>query len=163
MTLPLQPTKDREFEIEKRVGIDRRHRKTPIFSKYTVKGRRIALRREEDRLRHFVPDRHNPKTMAVILVIIMLSVVDAILTLDLISRGAAEVNPIMAYYLGFGPLVFFWMKYLLTFASTMLILFHQEVYLFGTRVQAKVLYLLLILPFVLVVSWEIYLIQSLDK
>ena len=149
-------------DFKKRIGPDRRQEKTPLFSKYSLKGRRIALRREDDRLKLFVPDRHSPKTFAIILTIVMLSMLDAILTLELIGRGASELNPIMDYYLNFGPLVFFWTKYLLTFASTLLILFHQEAYLFRSKVQAKVLYFFLMIPFVLVVYWELHLLHALD-
>jgi len=90
----------------------------------------------------------------------MLSIMDAILTLELIGKGASELNPIMAYYLKLGPLAFFWTKYLLTFAAILLILFHQEAYLFRSKVQAKVLYFFLMIPFGLVVYWELYLLHN---
>jgi hypothetical protein len=162
MNLQPTPVENRASDFKRRIGHDRRQEKTPLFSRYSVKGRRIALRREDDRLKRFVPDRHSSKTFAIILVIVMLSIVDAILTLELISKGASELNPVMAYYLDFGPLAFFWTKYLLTFASTLLILFHQEAYLFRSKVQAKVLYLFLMAPFVLVVYWELHLLHVLD-
>jgi hypothetical protein len=76
-----------------------------------------------------VSEIHSPKTLAVILLIILLSITDAYLTLDLISRGAVELNPIMAYYLDHSALTFFGMKYLLTCASIIVILFIKELYL----------------------------------
>jgi hypothetical protein len=163
MNLQSSTVKNQVSDFKRRIGDDRRQEKTPLFSKYSLKGRRIALRREDDRLRLFVPDRHSSKTFAIILVIVMLSMLDAILTLELISRGASEINPIMAYYLNFGPLTFFWTKYLLTFASILLILFHQEAYLFRSKVQAKVLYFFLMIPFILVVYWELHLLHTLDS
>ena len=163
MNLPMNITTKDHRTFEKRTRIDRRQLKTPLFSKYSLTGRRTTRRRTEDRLKNFIPDRHSPKSFAVILVIIMLSITDAILTLDLISHGASELNPIMAYYLEHGPLVFFWMKYLLTFAAIILIFFHEEIYLFKNRVQVKVLYFFLIIPFAMVVCWELHLIQTLEK
>jgi len=162
MNLPMSITSKDDHTFEKRTRVDRRQRKTPLFSKYSLTGRRATRRRTEDRLTHFIPDRHSPKSFAVILVIIMLSIADAVLTLELISHGASELNPIMAYYLEHGPLVFFWMKYLLTFAAIILILFHEEIYLFKDKVQVKALYFFLIIPFALVVCWELLLIQTLD-
>jgi hypothetical protein len=81
-------------------------------------------------------------------------------TLDLISQGAKELNPIMDYYLGHGPLVFFSVKYLLTCASVILILFHKHLYIFGGKVQAKILFFVVMIPFALIVQWEIYLLLS---
>jgi hypothetical protein len=38
-------------------------------------------------------------TLAAILLILSLSILDAIFTMDLVSHGAEELNPVMAYYL----------------------------------------------------------------
>ena len=145
---------------ERRHGRDRRKKKMPIFSKYWLMGRRGTFRREEDRLMSDKLDRHSAKTFAVILIIIMLSVIDAIFTLRLINEGAAELNPIMAYYLNHGPLVFFWAQYSLTCASILLVFLNQHAYILKNRVPMKVLYLVLIIPYALVVQWELYLLFS---
>jgi hypothetical protein len=153
---------DHAQNFERRTGFDRRQRHKPVFSKYWLIGKRETPRRKEDRQWRFHPDRYSPRTFVAILLIVMLSMLDAIFTLVLISRGATELNPIMNYYLGYGPRVFFVVKYLLTFASILLILFHKHVYLFRGRVQAKILFVLVIIPFVLVVPWEIYLLFFLN-
>ena len=151
-------------ELKWGVGADRRRREErrtktmPILSKYWLTGRRGLFRREEDRRIYSKLDRHNPKTFAIILTIIMLSVIDAMFTLELIHKGAAEVNPIMAYYLNFGPIVFFGAKYALTCASILLIFLNQHAYILKNRVPMKILYIFLIIPYVLVVQWEIYLL-----
>jgi hypothetical protein len=88
----------------------------------------------------------------------MLSTIDAIFTLKLINEGATELNPLMAYYLNQGPLVFFWAKYTLTAASTLLIFFNQDLYIIKNKVPMKVLYLFMIIPYALVIQWELYLI-----
>ena len=148
--------------IDRRRSEDRRKGNMPIFSKYWLTGRRGVFRREEDRKLYRKLDRHNPKTLAIILTIIMLSIMDAIFTLELIHNGAAEVNPIMAYYLNFGPMVFFGAKYILTCASILLIFLNQHAYVLNNRVPMKSLYLFLIIPYVLVVQWEIYLLFSIN-
>jgi hypothetical protein len=145
---------------ERRSGEDRRRMRAPRFSKYWLMGRRGSLRRNGDRHRHYGPERHSHKTFLLILLIISLSVLDSIFTLNLISRGATELNPIMDYYLNQGPLVFFVTKYLLTFASVLLILLYQNAYLFRTRFKVKSLFLVFVISFALIVQWELYLMAS---
>jgi hypothetical protein len=41
-------------------------------------------------------------------------VFDAFLTLFLLGQGAYEANPVLAYFLKFGPYAFFTVKYTLT-------------------------------------------------
>jgi len=69
----------------------------------------------------------------------------------------------MAYYLDHGPLVFFGVKYLLTCASILLILLIKDIHFIKTKVQTKTLFVLFIIPFALVVQWELYLIFSVNK
>jgi hypothetical protein len=146
--------------FERRSGYDRRHRKLGILSKYWFTGRREAVRREEDKQREYKVDRHSSKTLAVILLIVMLSIIDAILTLHLVDRGATELNPVMDYYLDHGPLAFFWVKYMLTSTALILILTNKTAHLFNTRFQVKILFIVFLIPFVLVIQWELYLVFS---
>jgi hypothetical protein len=149
---------DNSQNLIRRSGLDRRKGKMPIFSKYWLAGRRTAPRREEDRKRFYKIDRHSGRTLAAILIIIALSILDALLTLHLTYHGAREVNPIMAYFLNHGPLQFFGVKYLLTCASVIILLFYKNAYLFKTKVRAKILFIVFAIPFALVVQWEVYLI-----
>jgi hypothetical protein len=107
-------------------------------------------------------EKHGPRLVAAILVLVMLSVLDAFLTIELIHRGAKEVNPVMAYYLSLGPLVFFSVKYFLTAASILLVLIYKNVRLFGTRFQVKMLLPILIIPLALTVQWELFLFTCLN-
>ena len=142
--------------------MDRRKQGAPRFSKYWLTGRRESLRREEDRHGLYTPDRYSHTTFLLILLIVALSVLDAIFTLNLVDRGATELNPIMDYYLTQGPLVFFVTKYLLTFASIMVVLLYQNAYLFRTKLQVKSVFLLFLISFALIVQWELYLMASLN-
>jgi hypothetical protein len=101
--------------------------------------------------------RHGPRLVAVILAIVVLSVLDAFLTLELIQRGATEANPIMAYYLSCGPVVFFSVKYFLTAAAILLVLIYKNARLFGTRFQVKMILPVVLIPLALTVNWEIFL------
>lgn len=102
-------------------------------------------------------EKHGPKLVAATLLLVTLSVLDAFLTLELIHRGATEVNPVMAYYLSHGPLVFFSVKYFLTAAPLLLLLIYKNVRVFGTRFQVKMVLPILIIPLALTVQWEIFL------
>ena len=115
-------------------------------------------RMEVEMQRACIGETHSPKTLAVILLIILLSITDAYLTLDLINRGAVELNPIMAYYLNHGALAFFAMKYLLTCASIIVILIIKDLYLFRTKVQGKILFVFHLIVLTSVVQWELYLV-----
>ena len=146
------------YDPERRSGTDRRKRELSSFSWYWLTGRRASIRRKEDRQKLWKLDQHSAKIFATILSIVGLSVLDAMFTLELIDRGAGEVNPIMAYYLNWGPFAFFCTKYLLTFASVLVILLGQSVYPGRHWGQLKHLYLALIVVLFLVVNWELYLL-----
>jgi len=124
-------------------------------------GSLAVLRREEERQRPYEIDRHSFDTLAAILLIVLLSILDAFFTLDLVSHGAVELNPVMAYYLDHGPLVFFGVKYLLTCASIVLILLIRDNT--KAKLQTKILFVLFTIPFVLVIQWELYLIFFVNK
>jgi len=94
-----------------------------------------------------------------VLCVISLSVIDAFLTLELVGRGAEELNPIMAYYLEQSPLAFFAVKYLLTCAAIIIILSIREIYFFGIRLHCEVLFAFFILALTLVVHWQLILLH----
>ena len=129
-----------------------------ILSRYWLTGRREAVRRQADRQKPYGIDRHSSKTLAAILSIIALSILDGEFTLFLISHGASEMNPVMAYFLDHGPLAFFGAKYLLTCSCLVFILLNANSYLFGTKLRGKILFVLLAIPFALVIKWQLYII-----
>jgi hypothetical protein len=151
---------DNSINPQRRSGLDRRKEMIPTFGnwKYWLTGRRAYPRREEDRQKPYGTDRYDGKTFAAILTIIILSTLDAILTIYLISRGATEVNPIMDYFLAYGPLKFFGVKYFLTCASIILLLVNKNVYLFKHRIRTEIVFTTVVVLFALVVLWETYLI-----
>ncbi len=148
------------LEHKRRCRFDRRKARVSIFCRHWLTGRRKAVRREPDRQKSYQIDTFGPKTLAAILIIITLSISDALFTLFLISHGATEVNPIMAYFLDMGPSVFVAAKYVLTAVCLILILAIRNFYLFNTKARVKILYIFFMIPFVLVIKWELYLIIS---
>ena len=102
---------------------------------------------------------YSPRLFAVILCIIALSIVDAYLTLDLVSRGADEWNPIMAYYLDKSPLTFFVVKYLITCAAVVMILGIKETCLVAGRIRREALFAFHIFALASVVQWQLFLLH----
>ena len=141
--------------IERRSGINRRKKAPPLFCKYWLTGNRSLPRRLGDRQFPQMVDRYSTKLFAVILFILGLSILDAFFTLILIEEGAKEINPVMDYYLKISPTLFFCIKYMLTCASVLLVLFIKDFYIFKTKLKARVLFFLLPIPFVLVIQWQL--------
>lgn len=102
---------------------------------------------------------YSPRLFAAILCIIALSIIDAYLTLDLVNRGADELNPIMAYYLDKSPLTFFTVKYLITCAAVIMILGIKETYLVAGRIRKEALFAFHIFALASVVQWQLFLLH----
>jgi len=78
---------------------DRRHRPTPMFSRYVLfGGRRRHIRRDDEREGAFV-DVHGPFVLFVVLAIVALNLMDAFFTLLFLSHGGQELNPVVQWVL----------------------------------------------------------------
>ena len=127
--------------------------------RYLFFGRRKGMRRHEDHhQKSYFLDHYSLMVFSIIIGIVLLSITDAMLTLYLISHGAAELNPVMEHFLKYGPLSFLAAKYLLTTASVVLLLIYKNVHIFGTQIRAKYLFIIILLIFASVVLWELFLI-----
>jgi hypothetical protein len=144
--------------IERRSGIDRRETRLGCIRRLFFSGRRRNLRRADDRRKLALLDYYSPKIFAIIVAILFLSLADAVLTLVLISNGAVELNPVMAYFLSKGNSVFLIVKYLLTaFAVTTVALINYVfIRIFRTHVRNLLLYFAGC--FALVVAWQVFLL-----
>ena len=141
-----------------RLGIDRRRKTIPMLRYLVAGGRRRGVRRVEDRRRFIILDRYSPRLLAAIVGILCLSLLDALLTLGLIEHGAAEVNPVMDFFLKQGPFVFTSVKYLLTSLAVVIFLLVNHNVLPRTRFRMSSLFTFAIAAFAIVVVWEIVLI-----
>src|ERR1700682_344843 len=81
---------------ERRARADRRHRVWWSIWYGSFNPRRRAPPRRLDESRFHSLDWHSSHLLAVAIGILLLSVMDAFLTLVLLQGGAAEVNPVMA-------------------------------------------------------------------
>jgi Domain of unknown function (DUF5658) len=84
--------------------------------------RRSPARRTQDARYHAI-DWHGAHLWAVSISILTFSVADAFLTMNLLSRGAVEVNPLMAAVIGHNVTVFAALKMAITGVGVMLMVF----------------------------------------
>jgi hypothetical protein len=97
------------------------------------------------------------------LTVLILSLVDAALTLALLHKGAAELNPIMRYYLSHGPGVFVMVKYGLTAFALMIIVALHAIISLKYRILSSILFPSCIVVFGAVIIWELYLLTKLSS
>jgi len=111
-----------EAMVDKRAEDDRR-----LFSWQTVffgfvRSRRHNLRRGVDAEVLFI-DWHHPWLFFLAVGTMLLSCMDAFMTLQLLERGMVEANPVMAAMLGHGTTAFAVSKMLLTGTSILILVF----------------------------------------
>jgi len=143
---------------EKRCGTDRRTNNKARLKYLLFNGRRERSRRDEDRGKAIIFDRYNQKLFLAITTILILSILDALLTLIVIQRGAKEVNPVMAYFLEHGTLIFIVAKYALTSIGVLILLIFKNVFLTKIKIYTHSLFPCVILVFIVVIIWELFLI-----
>jgi hypothetical protein len=144
--------------IERRSAQDRRKKRLNLFRRPFSPRRRRTLRRQVDQRGFYLLDYYNPKIFYVVTLILLLSVMDALLTLWLIGVGAEELNPVMAYFLGIGPNMFMLAKYLITSASVVTVVLLNYVFIQRIRLQLGDLLKYFAGCFAAVVVWELVLI-----
>ena len=145
--------------VERRSGGDRRKGSFNFFRWPFSPARRRKLRRKADRHRFFLFDYYSPKLFYAIVLVLMLSVMDALLTLWLVDEGARELNPVMAYFLSYGPDIFLLSKYLMTAVSVVIVVLFN--YITFQRLRFPIGELLGIFAgcFAVVVIWEAVLLM----
>lgn len=141
-----------ERDKESRTCHERRKHPTPIFSKYTFFGGRRKTIRKEDRETHLFVDLYSTRLLVAVILLLLLSCLDAFLTLLLIDRGTViEGNPIMARILEYGTFPFVTIKFVITaLAITVLTLFKNvKITRFSLPFAIKI--------YIVVIAYEIYL------
>jgi hypothetical protein len=113
-------------EIEKRGFRDRRRKPTPLFSRYTLWGRRKVLRRKEDQEKGGYVDRYSPGLLFFIILILGLNILDSSFTLIILECGGWEVNPIARSAIEvYGKQFWVW-KFLLVSVNLILLCLHSK-------------------------------------
>jgi hypothetical protein len=116
----------------------------------SLRPRRRGPRRTDERTLNAV-DWHHPQWLAVSMLIVIGSCIDALLTLVLVERGlAVEANPFMAPLIGHSTLAFALVKVALTAGGVMLLTHLARVRAFGNIPVGVFLYLVLAIYGVLI-------------
>lgn len=141
---------------ERRRGPDRRTRVARALLYGSFNPRRLGPRRDgEHRLGAI--DWHHPWWLAIATLILALCASDAVLTVVLISRGAYELNPLLAPLIRGSGALFVVVKVGLTGVSVVLLTLLSRVKAFGRMPVALVLYCVLA-GYALLIGYELHLL-----
>lgn len=149
---------DKGYQRDRRTGADRRADTRFTFKSLFNNGKREEIRRHEDKQRIFIADRYSSTIFAGIVVILLFTIFDGLLTLILLAHGAKEINPLMAFLLEIEPKIFMIVKYLLTCASLFAFLIFRNFFLHRLRIYSRTLFPIVIGAFATVIVWELYLL-----
>jgi hypothetical protein len=144
---------------DRREHVDRRRRVwwSVVYGNFNP--RRRAPPRRLDQSHYHSLDWHSPHWLAVAIGILLLSVVDAFMTLILLQGGADEVNPIMALVVYRSVAVFAALKMALTSLGVVFMVFLAR-YRFMRRLPVGwVLYGVLI-AYTSLIGYEIHMFKS---
>ncbi len=131
--------------------------RTPIFG--YLRSRRRTTRRASEGMPIFT-DYHHPWLFFLATSIMMMSCFDAILTLQLLDRGAIEINPVMAAVINQGTLTFAATKMLLTGFGILALVFLARAR-FMRRFRTGLILTFLFSGYAILVCYEfVFLIQQ---
>jgi len=129
-------------EKDRRIVRDRRQKPTKPSSRYLHFGRRRWIRRKADRKTYMYVDLYGPYLLLSLLLIILLSVLDAYFTIFHVGRGAREINPFMDFLIGYGNIYFFAIKYILTALCIFLLCIYKNLPIVKTIIVCTLLFYL---------------------
>lgn len=144
---------------ERRRGPDRRTRVARALVYGSFKPRRLGPRRVGERALG-ATDWYHPWWLAIATLILALCASDAILTVVLISRGAYELNPLLAPLIGGSGALFVAVKVGLTGVGVVLLTLLSRVKAFGRLPVALLLYAVLA-GYALLIAYELRLLAQL--
>jgi hypothetical protein len=150
---------DKHPKIDRRVNRDRRKNPTPAFT-FRRKGlSRSTIRRKSDRETSHYVDLYSMRSILAVFAVLSLSILDAIFTLILVSKGKArEANPLMDFFLQMGPIPFMAAKYVITSICLIWFLIHKNFYVFGRRGSVKYIFISFLFLYISLIIYEIILV-----
>jgi hypothetical protein len=106
--------------------------------------------------------RGSPFLLVLALVTLLASLLDGLLSLQLVERGAQEINPLLAGFLHESPLHFMLAKHFLTCLGIVFLVLYNERRLFGRQVRVRHLLLAAQLLFAGIIVYEGALLAGVD-
>jgi hypothetical protein len=144
---------------ERRRPSDRRTRTWTALIRGSFTPRRRGPRRGSSETSFASVDWHHPQWLAVTLLILLMCCADAILTITLLTRGAYELNPVMAHLIERSALAFAIIKIGLTSGGVVMLTLIAGTRVFGRIPVALVLYSVLI-GYMILIGWELFLLEQ---
>lgn len=144
-----------EVPSERRRSVERRRRGLALLWPGLHPTRRKAGRRASDRLYPNI-DLHAPRLLVVALSIMTLCCVDALMTVELLGRGAIEANPVMAVLMQAGMGWFSSVKLLLTAIGVVVLVACSSMRLFR-RVPGELALYGLLGCYLLLIGYELWI------
>lgn len=115
-------------DSDRRLPLDRRARRTPMFSRYTFFGGRRCQARRDEEARAVYVDRYGWGVVTLFLMILMLNVLDAYFTLVYVQMGGKEANPIAQAFLDMGEVPFILVKSAVIGVCLLVLVIHKTFY-----------------------------------
>jgi hypothetical protein len=118
----------------------------------------MALRRAADRQGIKFVDEYSPALMVIIILLLILSIVNGVMSLHLLDYGAQEINPIMSFCLELSPWFFLASKFLLTSFGVMCLLVVSNSNVFDNRIRVRDFFPAMLFLYFMLTVWNSYLI-----
>jgi hypothetical protein len=155
----LRPQLSSNDSNERRRGPDRRRRTLRALMHGSFHPRRHGPRRG-DEASFAAVDWHHPQWLGIGILIVLLSCLDAFLTITLIDHGAYEANPFMAPLVASSPLAFALVKIGLTGGGVVVLTLLARMRAFRRIPVSALLYALLI-AYAVLVTYEARMLRNL--
>lgn len=143
------------FAAERRNVEERRKLTLGTFVRGSMTPRRRADRRKGD---SYHVDWHEPDLLFLSVTIVLLSVVDALLTLTLLRHGGREVNPFLDYLMTYHSTLFALTKMFLTGSGVLVLVAVARARVFRV-VRAKTVLHWFMLAYVALIGYEMWLLS----
>lgn len=144
-------------EFDRRSGTERRHKTMAAYWHGGLNPRRRAGRRAAD-IHYPIIDWYPPRLLAPVLAILGMCMLDACLTVLLMTHGAVELNPVMAMFLPHNLGWFAGIKLALTSMGMFILVACSHMRLFRT-IPGEVLVYLVLVGYACLIAYELKLLE----
>ncbi len=155
------PTSDPSSTLAQRQASDRRQAPTRWWAALHHGGRRLRLRRTAEHRTHYYVDRFPSVTFLFIVLLLVFTIVDGVMTLYLLGADCEEANPVMAWLLSRGMGTFLLGKYILTVVGLPVLLVFKNFYMFGTRFRVGYLIPVFVVLYAALLGYQYCLLRML--
>lgn len=150
-----EDSRDAQLAIERRDRQDRRKPSIRGFLYGLFRARRRGPRRAENYMDHYT-DWYDVKLLVLSLGLLLLSCLDAAMTMKLLSLGAVELNPIMDKLLLQGANYFIGIKIAVTALCVIVLVAHNKLKIFKF-VRVDIILITAVFMYLGLVTYEFYL------